>query len=132
MRSSILLLVDAVINFLLGILLIFFPASLVIALGIPGSDSAFYPSILGAVLFGIGIALLVERFRGSAGLGPCGAVSINLSGGLVLAGWLLSGSLELPLRGHIVLWILVLILVGISSLELFVRAPRRSANEVDH
>jgi hypothetical protein len=132
MRSPMLLLVDAVINFLLGILLILFPASFVAALGIPGSESAFYPNILGAVLFGIGIALLVERFRGSGGLGLIGAVSINLSGGLVLAVWLLSGSLVLPLRGRVILWILVLILVVISSLELFVRAPRRSANEVDH
>jgi hypothetical protein len=118
MRSSNLLVVDATINLLLGVLLIAFPAGLVEALGIPQAESAFYPSILGAVLVGIGVALFVERARGESGLGLLGAISINMCGGLVLAGWLLFGSLALPTRGQVVLWLLVAILVGISGLEL--------------
>ena len=118
MSSSTLLTLDAVINLALGILLLLFPSGLVSALGVPEATPAFYPSILGAVLFGIGIALLIERARGASGLGLAGAISINLCGGLALAAWLVFGSLALPLRGRLVLWALVVVLVGISSLEL--------------
>ena len=112
-----LLLIDAIINLLLGVLLIFFPSSLVDALGVPRATSAFYPSILGAILFGIGIALLFQRNIG-CGLGLCGAISINLCGGIVLGLWLLLGDLELPLRGLVFLWALVVVLVGISTIEI--------------
>ena len=61
MRSSALLTVDAIVNLVLGSLLIVFPTGLVSLLGVPAAEPAFYPSILGAVLFGIGIALLIER-----------------------------------------------------------------------
>ena len=117
------LLIDACINLGLGILLVFFPEGVVLALGVPFADSAFYPSILGAVLFGIGLALLLERSSGN-GLGLYGAVAINLSGGLVLALWLIFGGLKLPLRGAILLWGLAIVLVAISAVEIM--AARRS------
>lgn len=118
-RSPILL-ADSGINFVLGILLLLFPRPLVEALGIPGAENRFYPNILGAVLFGIGIALLVEWRRkreGTTGLGLAGAIAINLCGAIVLATWLLFGSLEIPLRGHVVLWVLAIVLIGISTAE---------------
>jgi hypothetical protein len=118
MKPANLLVVDAGINLVLGILLVVFPQGLVSALGIPDAAQGFYPNILGAVLFGIGIALLIERTRGSSGLGLAGAASINLCGGLVLTGWLLFGSLALPLRGSLLLWGLALVLVVLSSVEL--------------
>ena len=34
------------------------------------------------------------------------------------AAWLLYGDLALPLRGSLVLWLLVVLLVGLSALEL--------------
>ena len=120
MHRSFLLKADAAINLILGVLLMAFPAKLVKALGIPLSDPSFYATILGGVLFGIGLALLLECYRKSnrfIGLGLGGAIAINLCGGLVLAAWLLSNRLSLPLRGHIFLWFLVLLLVGISVLE---------------
>jgi hypothetical protein len=120
MNRSTLLKADAAINLILGILLMVFPAGLVKALGIPMSEPPFYATILGGVLFGIGLALLVECYRKSnrfVGLGLAGAIAINLCGGFVLAVWLLSDKLTLPLRGHIFLWFLVLLLVGISLLE---------------
>ena len=67
MRTSAPLVVDAAINLLLGLALLFFPAFVVAFLGVPRSEKAFYPSILRAVLAGIGVALLVERFRVVAG-----------------------------------------------------------------
>lgn len=120
MNRAILLKTDAAINLALGILLMAFPAGLVKVLGIPMAESSFYPTILGGVLFGIGLALLIECYRKSSrlvGLGLAGAIAINLCGGVVLAVWLLSDRLTLPLRGHILLWFVVLLLVGISLLE---------------
>lgn len=120
MNRSTLLKADAAINLILGILLMAFPAGLVKALGIPMPGTPFYATILGGVLFGIGLALLIECYRKSnrfVGLGLGGAIAINLCGGFVLAAWLLSDKLTLPLRGHIFLWFLVLLLVGISLLE---------------
>jgi hypothetical protein len=118
---SFLLGIDAAVNFLLGILLLAFSHPLAEFLGVPYSDTGFYPTILGAVLFGIGIALGIELLRkpkGLVGLGAGGAVAINLSGGTVLLIWLLSGALALPLRGHVFLWSLAVLLVGISTAEL--------------
>ena len=118
MKSSVLLTIDAGINLVLGILLIFFPKPLVEFLGVPVAENAFYPSLLGAVLFGIGVALLIERFHGPGGLGLPGAISINLSGGVILAIWLISGQLTLPIGGLMFLIALVILLVGISLFEL--------------
>lgn len=128
---SILLCIDAAINFMLGILLLAFSRPLADFLGAPYSDSSFYPTILGAVLFGIGIALVIEDRRkpeGLVGLGAGGAVAVNLSGGTVLLIWLLSGALVLPLRGRVFLWGLAVLLVGISTAELIAQlrgSPKR-------
>lgn len=95
-----------------------FPTTVVEMLGIPAVTNAFYPNILGAVLFGIGIALWFGRSGSPSGLGLGGAVSINLCGGIVLAFWLLFGDLEIPIRGQVILWLLVALLVGLSGVEL--------------
>jgi hypothetical protein len=123
MKEKSLLVIDAVINLILGSLLLFFPSSVADLLGVPPITPRFYPAILGAMLFGIGLALLIERFRflGLTGLGLGGAVAINLSGGIVLSAWLLFGGLELPVRGLVFLWGLVIILVGISTTELIAK-----------
>jgi hypothetical protein len=115
-----LLFIDGFVNLLLGVALLCFDP---VAgwLGVPASDTAFYPMILGAVLFGIGIALIWEGVRGDGqlvGLGLGGAIAINLSGGLALTGWLLFGDLSLPLRGQLFLWGLASILLLISLVEL--------------
>jgi hypothetical protein len=120
MQHNKLIKADAAINLILGVLLMTFPAKLIKVLGIPMADLSFYPAILGGVLFGIGLALLVECYRRTnrfIGLGLAGAVLINLCGGFVLAFWLLWGQLNLPVRGLIFLWALVVILIGLSLLE---------------
>ena len=117
MQTTFLLKVDAAINLILGILLMAFPTGLVKALGIPMEVPAFYATILGGVLFGIGLALLTECYWKSSrfkGLGLGGAIAINLCGGGVLITWLISDALILPLRGQILLWFLVLLLIGLS------------------
>jgi hypothetical protein len=120
-RKSILL-IDAIINFILAFLLGIFPKGVIGFLGLPVVSNPFYASILGGVFFGIGIALLISRSTNNSysdGLGLRGALAINLSGGLVLALWLLFGSLEIPTHGKIIMWALVAILFLLSAVELF-------------
>jgi hypothetical protein len=120
--SKKILLLDALINLILGILLLSFSESLIEFLGIPYTANHFYPNILGAVFIGITIALLFEYFRKNdkfIGLGFSGAIAINLCGGFVLALWLIFGNLNLPIKGQIILWIVVFLLIGISFFELY-------------
>ena len=125
-KASTILLIDALINYALGILCILYPF-VAETIGDPIIESSFYPNILGAVLFGIGIALTIECYRkqwGFVGLGLGGAVAINLSGGLVLILWLIFGDLNIPARGQFFLWFLAIILVGISSIEVFIHLKK--------
>ncbi|KPK55048.1 MAG: hypothetical protein AMJ63_01220 [Myxococcales bacterium SG8_38_1] len=121
------LFVDGLINLALGVALLCFE---LVAdwFGVPLTDTVFYPTILGAVLFGIGIALVWECVRSKSsltGLGLGGAIAINLCGGSVLTAWLIFGGLELPLHGLIFLWGLAAVLVLISLIELVVYASGR-------
>ena len=128
MRRSTLLELDGAGNLLLGIVFLLFPTWVSNLLGLPGGESRFYPTVLGAILFGIGVALLLERFRGSrnlTGLGLAGALTINLSFGIALAYWILATNVEVTALGTIVLWTLVVILVGISGIELLTEIKER-------
>ena len=121
MRESTLLEIDGFGNLILGLLFILFPVGLADVLGIPLDESSFYSTVLGGILIGIGIALLVERFRrseGVVGLGLVGAISINLSFGISLAVWLLIREVEMSRQAAVLLWLLVVILIGISTIEL--------------
>jgi len=111
-QGKTILLVDSIINLFLGIILLSYSESIVDFFGLPLTDIYFYPNILGAILFGIGIALLIEYKRKDnlVGLGLGGAISINISGGIVLFLWLVLGNLNIPIQ----------ILIGISSLELLI------------
>ena len=132
MKIKILLIIDALINLSLGILLLVFPPRVVEALGAPIPESNFYANILGAVLFGIGVALILECSRdksGVVGLGVGGAISINICGAGVLALWLLFGDLEIPARGTVFLWSLAILILGISLIELFAMLKRRGAQQ---
>ena len=123
MKKKITLLIDAMINLILGILLLIFNPKLASYLGVPNSNTNFYPNILGGVFIGITFALIIESMRKDEsefiGLGFIGAMCINICGGFILALWLIFGDLNLPIHGLIFLWALVLILLIISSVELF-------------
>ncbi len=132
MRKRIILLIDAIINFALGIILLIFPLNLIRLLGLPISEMSFYPSIFGAVLIGIAFALLIEYFKKqkqAVGLGISGAIVINFCGGIALALWLILGHLEIPLRGYVILWGLVLILFVLSSIELALNFNKSKPDE---
>jgi len=122
-----LLVIDAVVNLSLGALLLLFPSGIVHLLGLPITNTNFYASILGAVLFGIGIALLVERFgekKNIRGLGLDGAIVINFCGAGVLLLWLLLVPFDIPLRGKSILWSIAVGVIAIGVVEMIAR-PRR-------
>jgi len=119
-----LLLVDSVVNLLLGGLLLTYPRWLIDVLGLPTMRSAFYPSILGGVLVGIGIALLIAFRGGVHGLGLDGAIAINLCGAGVLAGWLVVAPHTFTAVGRVTLWTVAIIVIGIGLVELRYRISR--------
>jgi hypothetical protein len=120
-KSKTLLLIDGFVNLLIGILLLLFPFGMAQLLGVPLANLNFYPTLLGAVIFGIGISLLLEVYgepSGIHGLGLAGAIAINFCGAGVLTLWLISAPLNLPLRGYIILWIIAVVVLGIGFIEL--------------
>jgi Na+-driven multidrug efflux pump len=124
-KHKLLLAIDAGINFLLGLLLLLFPPGILELFGLPPTNTYFYASILGAVIFGIGIALLIElrgAGRGVRGLGLGGTIVINLCGACALVVWLLAGAFKLPIRGHIILWSVAIGVLGIGLAEIVISA----------
>lgn len=120
-----LLTIDGIINLVLGLLLLLFPFGMADMLGVPKSGISFYPTILGGVIFGIGIALFVERYgyrRKIRGLGLGGAIAINFCGAAVLLLWLLTTSLNIPVRGYVILWSIVVIVFVVGIIELLVKS----------
>lgn len=131
MKENILLWIDAIVNLVLGISLLFFPRFVFEALGIRLMDGFLFPGILGGVLTGIGVALIVERYRdrlGIRGLGLGGAISINLFGAGALAFWLAHASLEIPASAYEIFWVIIVVVFGIAVAELFSQLKRDPQN----
>jgi hypothetical protein len=115
-----LLIIDGIVNLLLGILLLLFPLGIAPILGVPVPNNHFYPTILGAVLFGVGIALTIDAYGhqgGVHGLGIAGAIVINFCGATILIIWLLSNSLDIPLRGYFILWTIAIVVLAVGIIE---------------
>jgi len=122
-KQKLLITVDGVVDLVLGILLLLFPMGMDELLGLPVSNTYFYSTILGGVLFGIGTALFIERFgysRNIQGLGLTGAIAINLCGALVLLIWLIFTSVDIPLRGFIILWAIAIIVLVFGFAEIII------------
>jgi hypothetical protein len=121
LKKNLLLVIDGIVNLALGILLIFFPEQLKGALDLPEVETFFYVNIFGAVLFGIGLALLLDHFTGRAGitgLGIGGAIIINFCGGGALLYWLIFGGLRLSPGGALFLWSIAILVLGVALVEL--------------
>ena len=123
-RHKAFLLIDGIVNLVLGILLLLFPLGVAETLGIPQPSSNFYPTILGGVILGIGTALLLEAYgqrHRIRGLGLGGAIVINICGAGILALWLIFEPLNIPLRGLIILWGVAVVVLGIGILEILAK-----------
>ena len=126
-KHKALLAIDGIVNLVLGAILLSFPAGLVKLLGLPLTNTYFYASILGAVIFGIGVALLLELYGAPSrirGLGLGGAIAINLCGGGALLVWLLAVPLRIPLRGQVILWAVGIFVVIIGLAEIATKSWR--------
>jgi hypothetical protein len=126
-RIQVLLIADAIINLILGLLLLLFPIGIIEFLGLPHTENYFYTSILGGIIFGIGVALGLEWLgfsKGLRGLGLGGAIAINLCGGGTLLYWLIFKDLNIPLQGQVILWIIALIVLGIGITETLAKSWR--------
>lgn len=122
-KQRALLTLDGIVNLILGSLLLFFPAGLAAWLGLPETRSYFYASILGAVLVGIGLALMLERYGaswGMRGLELHGAIAINLCGGGAVLVRMASAALDVSPRGRILLWAVGGLVVVIGLVEVAV------------
>ena len=124
-----LIFLDGVINLLIGLALLLFPWGMGNWLGLPVSNTLFYPIILGAVVFGIGLALMLEwkeSGKKSRGLGLEGAITINFMGGGALLLWLLITPLQIPARGIIILWVVALVVLLVGLIEFLNRILHQS------
>ena len=126
-RHKAFLLIDGIVNLILGILLLLFPLGAAEILGVPQPTSNFYPVILGGVIFGIGFALLLEAYGqplGIRGLGLGGAIVINICGAGILTIWLIFEPLNIPLRGLIILWVVAIVVLGLGLIEALAKTWR--------
>jgi hypothetical protein len=124
-KHQILLTVDGIVNLIIGAFLLLFPFGMAQVLGVPISSVNFYPTILGGVIFGIGIALLIERYgfkKKIRGLGLGGAIAINFCGAMILLLWLLIYPLDIPVRGYMILWLIAIIVFLVGFIELIVKS----------
>jgi len=122
-----LLILDGIVNLALGVLLLCVPFGMASLLGVPEPVSYLYPCVLGGVLFGIGIALILEargESKGIRGLGLVGAIVINFCGAGTLLVWLLMSPHELPLRGQILFWSIAVVGILVGVVELVVRSSQ--------
>jgi hypothetical protein len=120
-RKRLLLVTVGIVNLILGVLLLFFPAQLMLALDLPGVESFFNVNLMGGVLFGIGAASLVERYSHHfqmRGLGNGGAILVKICGAGVPVFWLFFGNMDLSVGGSLFLWSIAIIVLGEGNIEM--------------
>ena len=121
-EDKILLLIDGIVNLAVGLVLLCYPLGIGDYLELPKSDNNFYPVILGALIFSIGIALFVERKYyelGIRGLGIEGAIIINIITSSALIIFLIFGRLNISIVGSIILWFVGILVFIIGVVEFF-------------
>ena len=116
-----LLWIETLLKLISGLVLAVAPMSAIKLFGLPRTDTGFWPRLLGAVLIGLAAALFIEaRVEGSHGLALAGCVVVNLSGATMMATLLVMDAGPPSVRGRGLLWVLVIILVALSVIEIAV------------
>ena len=102
-----------------GLVLALFPLTTARILGLPASESGFWPRLLGALLIAIAAAIYVEgRGGGPRGLGLGGIVILDLLCAVWLAVLLVVRGAARTGRGKLILWLLTATLVVLATIEL--------------
>jgi hypothetical protein len=134
MKESVLLTIDGIINLLLGAALLAFPKGLVTIPGLPEPADPLYSGVLGGVLVGIGAGLVLQQLLDH----PVQARGIevpivtNLGGAGALLALLVTGHLQIPLKGQIFLWVVAIIVLatGIAEIYFHFGKPRDRQSQV--
>jgi len=103
--------INALLSLTGGTLLFTIPRIAISILGLPGTNQYFYPRLLGAALLGVGGAIIIERMApNSIGLGPGGAIALDITAATTLMLQLIAGRTGMAVRGRILLWFVVIAL----------------------
>ncbi len=113
-----LLILETLLKLAGGAALLLFPGTIIKLLGLPPASDGFWPRLVGALLMGLSGAFYLEaRFAGSKGMGLGGAVIVNCVVAATLVLSMTLGGTAKP-RGRAALWLLVMILVGLSLIQI--------------
>ncbi len=114
-----LLWIETVLKLSGGLALSLAPLLVIKALGLPPSQSTFWPRLLGAILIGLGAATLLQGASSDArALGLAGCIVINLTSAAMITVLAVLGAASATRRGTAVLWTLVVVLVVLSLFEI--------------
>ncbi len=114
-----LLWIETLLKFSAGLVLVLAPQATIKLLGLPRSETSFWPRLLGAVLVGIAGALFLEGSRpGSLGLGLAGSAVVNLAGAAMMGTLLAMDAGPPSTRGRVLVWSLLALLLFLSILEM--------------
>jgi hypothetical protein len=114
-----LLWIELVMKLAGGVVLLLVPLTAIKVLGLPRSDTAFWPRLLGVVLIGLAAATFMDAsVKLGHGLALGGSFVINTIAGLTLAAMLFLKQGPPSLRGRIVLWGLAVGLIGLALVEI--------------
>lgn len=115
-----LLWIETLLKFFPGLLLVVAPAVTLRLLGLPRTDSSFWPRVCGALLIGIAAALFLEGTSVGHGLGLAGVAVVNLCGASLLASFLVVDRGPASRRGRVAVWLTVCALLVLSVFEISV------------
>jgi hypothetical protein len=114
-----LLWIETLLKLSAGLVLVLAPLSTIKLLGLPRTETGYWPRLLGSVLIGLAGALFVEGSAlGSQGLGLAGCVIVNFCAVLMMGSLLALEAGPASTRGRAVVWALVVLLVFLSVLEI--------------
>jgi len=116
-----LLWIETLLKLMSGLVLAIAPMSAIKLFGLPRTGTGFWPRLLGAVLIGLAVAMFLEaRVGGSHGLGLAGCAVVNLAGAAMMATLLVMDAGPPSVRGRGLLWLLVIVLLVLSIIEIAV------------
>ncbi len=102
-----------------GLSLLLAPVTVIRIFGLPASNAALWPRLLGAVLVGLSAATYIEgAWPGSRGLGLAGCIVINLAAAASIATVAGLGGGAETRRGRAALWLLVAVLTLLVLFEI--------------